>query len=213
MTLRNRADPSGRLHARATRGLYTGNRGIIHEPETRTLLSRRWTTPAWICCALHHKEKHRDVWGRNGPNGGAGWTELFFLDEVTALAAGHRPCFACRYEDARRFQAAWARGGGNGAPTAKEMDRQLHVERWLSRRSPPEAIADLRTLPDGVIVEAGGRFYALKQGSALAWDFAGYKPPIALEEIGAEPILRVTPAAVVAALGSGYLPVWHASAS
>ena len=96
MPLQNRVDPFGAIHAVDARGLFTGNRGIIHDPATKTLLKRRWTTKAWIICTCEYKGRRREVMGRNGPNGGACWTELFFLDEVTALAAGHRPCFTCR---------------------------------------------------------------------------------------------------------------------
>ena len=85
--------------------LFTGNRGIIHDPATKTLLRKRWTTKAWIICSCEYKGVRREPMGRNGPNGKAGWTELFFLDEVTALAAGHRPCFTCRRERAKEFAA------------------------------------------------------------------------------------------------------------
>ena len=90
MTLPNRVNPFGGLFADPARGTFTGNRGVIHDPETRTPTGRRWSRKAWICCALTYQDRKRDVWGRNGPGGSAGWTELFFADEVTALAAGHR---------------------------------------------------------------------------------------------------------------------------
>lgn len=134
MPLQNRVDPFGAIHAVAARGTFTGNRGVIHDPATKTLLSRRWTTRAWIICECDFRGRRREVMGRNAPSGGAGWTELFFLDEVTALAAGHRPCFYCRRERAVEFARCFAAGQGRETITAPEMDAVLHRERWASRR-------------------------------------------------------------------------------
>ena len=106
MPLQNRVTPAGDIVATPHRGLLTGNRGIIHDPQTRTLLKRRWTTKAWIACVCEFRGRRREVMA------GRSWTELFFLDEATALAAGHRPCFFCRRGDANRFRAAWEKGNG-----------------------------------------------------------------------------------------------------
>src|SRR5262249_29382505 len=103
MPLQNRVTPFGEIVAITQRGIFTGNRGIIHDPRTRTLLGRRWTTKAWIICVCDYKGIRRAVMG------GGSWTELFFLDEATALAAGHRPCFLCRHRAAEEFRAAWTR--------------------------------------------------------------------------------------------------------
>jgi hypothetical protein len=92
--LQNRVTPFGDVVAIAQRGLFIGNRGIIHDPATKTLLGRRWTTKAWLVCLLDYKGRRREVMGVRS------WTELFFLDEAVALAAGHRPCFFCRRADA-----------------------------------------------------------------------------------------------------------------
>ena len=93
MALRNRVTPFGDIIATPARGMLTGNRGIIHDPELRQLLpNRRWSSKAWIYCLCDFQNRKRDVFGYNGRNGSAGWTNLFFLDEATALAAGHRPC-------------------------------------------------------------------------------------------------------------------------
>jgi hypothetical protein len=100
MPLQNRVTPFGEIVAIVQRGLFTGNRGIIHDPATRTLLRRRWTTRAWITCVCDFKGRRREVMARRS------WTELFFLDEATALAAGHRPCFYCRRTDALALRAA-----------------------------------------------------------------------------------------------------------
>jgi len=104
--LQNRVTPFGTLVADAARGEMFGNRGgRIHDPATRRLTGRRWASKAWICCVLSFKGRQRSVWGQS-------YTELFFCDEVTALAAGHRPCFECRRRDALAFQAAVARDLG-----------------------------------------------------------------------------------------------------
>jgi len=132
MPLQNRVDPFGDIHAVAARGLFTGNRGIIHDPATRTLLGRRWTTKAWIICTCEYKGRRREPMGLNGREGGAGWTELFFLDEVTALAAGHRPCFTCRREAAKAYAAAFGEAFGGAKPTVQMIDARLHAERLAS---------------------------------------------------------------------------------
>src|ERR1700687_3279595 len=109
MPLQNRVTPFGEIVAIPQRGLFTGNRGIIHDPAIKTLLKKRWATKAWLVCVTEYKGKRREVMG------GRSWTELFFLDEAIALAAGHRPCFLCRRQAAEAFRAAWARARGGEA--------------------------------------------------------------------------------------------------
>ena len=123
MPLQNRVTPSGEIVSTPQRGLFTGNRGIIHDPATRTLLNRRWSSKAWITCTCEFRGRRRDVMGTRS------WTELFFLDEATAFAAGHRPCFYCRRDDANAFRAAWERGNGVSGVRAPEIDEVLHRER------------------------------------------------------------------------------------
>ncbi len=203
MTLQNRADPSGALHAVAARGLFTGNRGILHDPDTRKLTSRRWTTRAWIVCTCDWKGRRRDVWGRNGRGGGAGWTELFFADEVTALAAGHRPCFTCRRDAAREFQSAFAAGNGLASVTAPQMDVRLHAERRLSFRTAPVQVSP-DDLPDAAMMEVAGNPLVRRDGNWLRWTFEGYVPtsrPTA-------PARTITPPSTIAALRAGFRPVW-----
>jgi hypothetical protein len=201
--------PDGTLHAVASRGLFTGNRGVIHDPQGKVLTGRRWTTMAWIACSLDWKGKRREVWGKNGPTG-VGWSELFFLDEVTALAAGHRPCFFCRRHDARLFADAC---GEAGSMVAGEIDAILHRERRLSARSTfwSHQTVEPSLLPDGVIIETPRGFAAVRGGHALPWHFTGYGRPFALTDLGSMATL-VTPRLVVAALAAGYRPVWHPSA-
>ena len=121
--LQNRVTPFGDVVAISQKGLYIGNRGIIHDPATKTLLGRRWTSKAWLVCVLDYKGRRRELMG------GRSWTELFFLDEAVAFAAGHRPCFFCRRADAQAFRAAWGKARGGETPLAPEIDAVLHEER------------------------------------------------------------------------------------
>ena len=180
MTLQNRVAPDGTLHAVAARGMFTGNRGVIHDPRTRKPGGRRWTTKSWIVCVCDWKNVRRDVWGRNARGGGAGWSELFFLDEVTALAAGHRPCFYCRRTAAAAFAGAFDAGNALHATSALQRDAILHHARRLSGNAPQTMIEQsaLRELPDGAMIESDGEFLAISDGRALPWRFSGYRDPV-----------------------------------
>jgi hypothetical protein len=212
MPLQNRVDPFGEIHAVPARGMFTGNRGVIHDPATRTLLARRWTTKAWLICVCEFRGRKREVMGRNAPSGNAGWTELFFLDEVTALAAGHRPCFYCRREQAKAFAGHYGDAFRAAAPKAGEIDARLHEERLASggQAKPVDAKA-LRGLPDGSVVASYGQAFALRGGAALPWSFSGYGQALDREALSG-PALLVTPPATVAVLRSGYKPVWAVKA-
>ena len=164
MPLQNRVTPTGDIIATPHRGMFTGNRGIIHDPATKTLLKKRWSSPAWITCVCEFRGWRRPVMGRRS------WTELFFLDEATAFAAGHRPCFFCRRDDANRFRAAWEKGNGVTDVRAREMDSVLHRERLdRSRKRLHPLPMPLKQLPDGAMVQAGdGEFSDFAgQGAAM----------------------------------------------
>ena len=192
--LTNRVAPDGSLHAVPERGTLMGNRGGRLHRADGTLGRARWRSRAWIACLTEFRGRHREVWGE-------GYSELFFLDEATALAAGHRPCFECRRAAARAFADAW----GKPAPRAAEMDRVLHAER-LGRRERLRFAA----LPAGAIFAAGGGFYLRTEAGALSWSFAGYRPA---PGFAAEAVVEaVTPAHVRAALAKGYRPELHPSA-
>lgn len=214
MPLQNRVDPFGKIVATPERGTLTGNRGVIHDPRTKTLLNRRWTTRAWIICVCDFRGRRRQVMGRNAPSGNAGWTELFFLDEVTALAAGHRPCFYCQRERAQAFMRCCAETLRPRAAKAGELDTRLHGQRLASGGTINAlTIAEIEQLPDGTVVACGGAAFARRGGALLPWQFSGYgraRPlPDARSESG---WVRITPAITVAALAAGYRPDWHASA-
>ncbi|MCJ9704242.1 MULTISPECIES: hypothetical protein [unclassified Bradyrhizobium] len=201
--LQNRVTPTGDIIATPHRGLFTGNRGIIHDPATRTLLTKRWSSPAWITCLCEFRGWRRPVMARRS------WTELFFLDEATAFAAGHRPCFFCRRDDAKRFRAAWEAGNGVSKASAKAMDAVLHQERLdrgRKRLHPlPVPLADL---PDGAMVQQGEESFLVTQGRALLWSPAGYR---AAERQPGEAAL-LTPPSTLRTLNAGYQPVLHPTA-
>ncbi len=203
MPLQNRVTPTGDIIATPHRGLFTGNRGIIHDPATKTLLNKRWSSPAWITCLCEFRGWRRPVMGRRS------WTELFFLDEATAFAAGHRPCFFCRRDDANRFRAAWEKGNGVKGIRAKEIDAVLHVERLERRKKRLHALPmPVAQLPDGAMVQAGEESFLIVQGRALRWSMAGYcKPKNTIDEA-----LLLTPPSTLRALSVGYRPVLHPSA-
>lgn len=207
MALTNRVSADGSLHAVAARGTMMGNRGgRLHDPQTQTLGRARWRSRAWICCVLAFRGRRRKVMG-------PGYTELFFLDEVTALAAGHRPCFECRRADALRYRAAWQRAQGlPSPPSAPEMDRQLHDQRIRERTR--LSLRDLEALPDGAMARLGETILTRREGRWLTWSFDGYRPaePDALARAADTQAELLTPPASVAVLAAGYAPLWHDSA-
>ncbi|WP_095198021.1 hypothetical protein [Mesorhizobium carmichaelinearum] len=213
MPLQNRVDPFGAIHAVPERGLFTGNRGIIHDPATKTLLRKRWALQAWIICVCQFRNVRREPMGRNRPGGKAGWTELFFLDEVTALAAGHRPCFFCQRERAKDFVGRFGKAFAIAEPRAPQVDKRLHKERLASRgKRPAVAMDQLAGLPDGAVIAAGGNAYALHQGKALRWSFAGYGQHVGLGQLEDKALVLLTPETTLAVLRHGFRPVWHPSA-
>ena len=200
--LQNRVTPTGDIIATAHRGMFTGNRGIIHNPATKTL-TRRWASRAWLTCVCEFKGRRREVMG------GRGWTELFFLDEATALSAGHRPCFFCRRDDANRFRAAWEEGNGVRPVLARDIDAVLHGERLSGRKKRLHArTMPLEQLPNGAMVQEGADSFLIVQGRALAWSPAGYREA----QRAIKDAMLLTPPSTLRALLAGYRPVLHPSA-
>jgi hypothetical protein len=204
--LQNRVTPTGEIVADPGRGLLMGNRGCLHGPDRR-LGAARWRSKLWICCVLDWKGVRRD------PMPPGRWTALFFLDEATALAAGHRPCAYCRRADFVAFAEAWRAALRLAArPRAGEMDTRLHAERVDPRsRRQVTRPAVAGELPDGVMVRAGGAPGLLAGGALLLWTFAGYRAPVPLPP--ATPVELLTPPATVAAVAAGYRPLLHPSAA
>jgi hypothetical protein len=189
MPLQNRVAPDGKLLATSARGEMLGNRGgKFHKPD-QTLGKRRWATHHWICCELHYKNVHHEPMGQ-------GYTSLFFLDEVTALAAGHRPCGYCRRTEMKAFL---------GAMKVEDFDRQLHRERLSPRQ---QMFTD--DLPDGAMVQRGEAFFAKRDHAFLRWSFDGYADK---QSFSNQTLLLLTPPSIIGILRNGYQPRWHISAS
>ena len=201
MPLQSRVSPLGELFAAPARGTLMGNRGGRLHDAQRKLSARRWVNRAWICCKLAFNDRHRKVWGNS-------YTELFFLDEVTAFAAGHRPCFECRRKDAERFALLFA--GKERRASAAAMDKILHAER-LDGKAKRSHRAKLDTLPDGVMISLDGQAFAVQGNRLLRWAPDGYS------QIRARPrgidVDVLTPPSILTVLRRGYGPLWHPSAT
>jgi hypothetical protein len=204
MPLQNRVTPEGEIIANPARGLMMGNRGGRLHDETRTLGRRRWASKQWIACRLDFRGRQRKVMGPRG------YTELFFVDEATALAAGHRPCFECRRQDALSFARALNEPHGGQCITASEIDSILHAERLTADGAKRTYCARLHTLPDSAIVRSRGASWLLRGAWLLRWTPAGYRDPRPIT-----PDLEVdvlTPLSIIKALKSGYTPLLHETA-
>ena len=200
MPLQNRVDPFGSLFAASARGLLMGNRGGRLHDGQRKLGARRWTSKQWICCRLDFNNRHRKVWGDS-------YTELFFLDEVTALAAGHRPCFECRRQDAERFAALFA--------VANRARARCRDGRGAARRAPRRQgqalhLREIDTLPDGAMIVLGGDALAVRGDRLFRWTPSGYAETRRRPRRSQVDVL--TPPAILAVLVRGYRPLWHPSA-
>ena len=201
MPLENRVSPFGELFVTSARGMLMGNRGGRLHDEHRKLVSRRWSSKQWICCQLDFNNRHRKVWGDS-------YSELFFLDEVTAFAAGHRPCFECRRKDAENFASLFY--GKKQRARAQAVDGVLHLERLDSKakRTHRRAIDDL---PDGAMIALGADAYAVQGRRLLRWTPSGYAETIPRPRATQVDVL--TPPSILAVLARGYAPFWHQSAN
>jgi hypothetical protein len=214
MPRQNRVTPRGELVAAPDRGLLWGNRGVLVDGQGR--LARYSRGQAWVICVLSFKGRRRQQWqpGR--------LTELYFLDEATGLAAGHRPCGECRYRDYQAFKRAWATaavGGdvpasGLGAagelPGVREIDARLHADRLTGPGVRRTYRASLAGLPSGAMVDIGGAPWLVHDGGLLAWTPGGYQERSVAAPTG--PVTVITPRATVGVLAAGYRPVIHPSA-
>ena len=206
MPLQNRVTPAGEIIATPARGLLMGNRGgEFHRPD-RTLGTRRWASRAWIACTLSYQGRHERIWVPNH------YTQLFFLDEATALAAGHRPCGLCRRTDFGRFLALWPhRAASDGQPKVAAIDLVLHAERLLpgrGKRDHEEAIAEI---PAGCFLRLGDDSHLVTADGLLPWSPFGYGRPIEKPARGQFAVL--TPRSILEVIRRGYRPALHPTAA
>jgi len=189
--LQNRVTPLGDLIADPARGLVYGNRGCLHDTAGR--IRRRWATRRWIACRLEFKDWHRSPLMQPGK-----FTELFFLDEATAFAAGHRPCALCRRKDYNHFLELVDASG------ADAIDLRLHEERLQRFHQAPAR------LPDGAFVLDGDEPCLVRGDALLPWTPAGYGPPRKQKRAA-----LITPPSLVEVLRSGWagaVPLMHPTA-
>jgi hypothetical protein len=202
VTFQNRVTPAGDLVAVDARGTLTGNRGILHDDHGRIV--RRSQVRRWIICRLEFHGWHRAVMTPRR------YTHLFFLDEATALAAGHRPCATCRRDDCERFRRLWAGTAGlPHPPSAQTMDDVLHAERALVGGRRQTRLVEADRLPDGAMVRLDDDVWLVASGALARWTFAGYveRRPLPQGELPA-----LTPPSTLAVLRAGYRPALHPTA-
>jgi hypothetical protein len=205
----NRVTPFGDLVATPERGTFMGNRGVLHDDAGR--IRRAWLLKRWLVCVLHFRGRKRSVMTPGH------YTELFFLDEATALAAGHRPCAECRHARFSAFCNAWETAnpgdGGSARPTATVIDERLHAERMASDRSKRSFRGSLDALPDGVFVPVaawGEQAYLVWGDSLFAWSPGGYRERRPRPK--GQGVRVLTPKSTVEAIRAGYVPEVHGSA-
>ncbi|MGH2365767.1 MAG: hypothetical protein ACRDHX_14085 [Chloroflexota bacterium] len=197
----NRVTPWGTIVADSGRGLFFGNRGNLHN-RGETIV-RPWKSRAWVTCLLRFKGRRRQLLqpGR--------YTELFFLDEATALAAGHRPCGECRRHDLEHFKQTWAVAVG-AQDTLADIDRRLHLDRVGPDKGQRTFAAVCAGLPDGTYIERAGAAWLVHDQALHRWSPAGYVEQAVPRP--AETVHVLTPRCTVAVLSAGYRPVLHPTA-
>ena len=205
MPRQNRLNPFGEIIAAPERETFMGNRGVLHDEEGS--IRRAWQGKRWIVCVLDFRGRKRKVMtpGR--------YTELFFLDEATALAAGHRPCAECRRERFNAFRKAWRMDENLHPPTAAEIDNRLHTERLAPDKKKKVHLANLAELPNGVFVKIGDygeNAYLVWNDRLLLWTAGGYSGRKKRPQDAK--VVVLTPRSTVEAICSGYVPEIHTSA-
>ena len=199
MPLQNRVTPTGEIIASPSRGTMMGNRGGCFHTAAKQLKKRPYASTQWICCVLEFKNRRRSVMTPGL------YTELFFLDEATALAAGHRPCFECRRDDAMRFARIWSdRLGHINRTQAPEMDRTLHPERMSADHRKVTYRTALSDLPSGTFIRHENHAYLKWRDYFYLWSPNGYAVATIAPSVGIVEVL--TPRSIVAQFAAGYTP-------
>ncbi|WIM86160.1 hypothetical protein PT015_14665 [Candidatus Mycobacterium wuenschmannii] len=192
---RNRVSPRGNIIAAPGRGRWMGNRGRLHEGAGTRDVVRNHRSRAWITCLLEFRGRYTRQWDPTH------YTQLFFLDEAVALAAGHRPCAECRRGAYHTYRHAWQQSHGGAMPYAKEMDVVLHCE-----RTGPSQKALWRSLPEGTFVETDDGPAVVIQDHLTVFNADTYTYGHRLAEPATDSVTVITPASNVAVLSAGYQP-------
>ena len=198
--LQNRVDPFGNVIKTTARGHWMGNRGLIHDEQQNII--RPFKLKAWLTCVLEFKDRKRKVMSPNL------YTELFFLDEATAFAAGHRPCFECRRKDYNHFKTAWLKGnpeyGFDEKTSINEIDKILHEERMDKHGQKIMYEASIKNIPDGTFILLDDKPGVIKNNLFYGWSPFGYEKEKALPNI--KKVTVLTPKSVVNTFSAGYVP-------
>ncbi|MEO7394187.1 MAG: hypothetical protein ABIU11_04545 [Chitinophagaceae bacterium] len=198
--MQNRVDPMGNIINATARGVWMGNRGQLHDDTTQIL--RPFKLKAWLTCVLQFKGRQRKVMSPNL------YTELFFLDEATAFAAGHRPCCECRRQDHMRFKMYWLKGnpeyGFKEGVSIKLVDDILHTERINGRGNKVTWLDNIDNLPGGTFIFMNKKTYLIAGRQIFHWTPAGYDAKLPIPKN--ETVTVLTPRSIVNTFSAGYLP-------
>lgn len=198
--LQNRVDPFGNLIKTQARGAWMGNRGILHNDQQQVLLP--FKLKAWITCKLEFNGRKREVMAPHR------YTELFFMDEATSFAAGHRPCFECRREDYHKFKLFWLKGNTeyhfDEKTSIKKIDDILHKERINHDKSKVVHEENTKSIPDGTFILMKGNAYLVFDKKMYLWSPFGYDKAISLP--GENKLTVLTPQSIVNTFRAGYIP-------
>ena len=195
MPLQNRVSPSGELLADNARGSWLGNRGILHNEKKEII--RPWKHKNWVLCQLNFKERKREVFSQNS------YSELFFLDEATALSAGHRPCASCRRQRFDEFKQAWE-AAQLSELKVDEIDKVLHQDRSIRGGKKVTYNEKLDNLPNGVFVELEGKPWLIWRNELHEWHPDGYRARA--EIYGDLNVTVLTPKCMVEIINAGFIP-------
>lgn len=200
MPLKNRIDPWGKFNAVKARGKWLGNRGILHNDEKEIIAP--WRHKSWVTCRLEFKNRKREIFSPNH------YSELFFLDEATALAAGHRPCAECRRERYNEFKSAWL--AANREPSfvsvpIKKIDNQLHSERAIPGGDKVTFNSKFSEVPIGAFIELNELAVLVWNGKLYQWSPSGYSPYSKSPDLDAK-VTVLTPKSFFVMLQNGFIP-------
>lgn len=208
MPLQNRVKPNGEILISGSRGSLMGNRGNLHNERKELMRQTKSGYKRWIACLLAFRGVHREVMSSGH------YTELFFLDEATAFAAGHRPCHDCQKDRLQEFKKIWLSANESAyaltGTNLTDIDEVIHAERIDSNGNKATYFSEITGLPDGTFVELEGGYFLKWRSSLLEWSFDGYVSGVPIPSNKAAEVL--TPKSMVRCFSSGFLPNVHESA-